>query len=227
MTGRFREHHALLIRLHLAQIDQLSTTIAELGARIEVVIEPFRHALNLLVTIPGVSRLVAEVIIAETGADMAVFPTAGAPRVLGRHHPGHHESAGRSKSAKTRPGNTYLKGALGIAALAASRSNGSYLQALFKRIAARRGLMKAIVAVEHSMLVAIWHMLNTGNSYHDLGGGYFTRLDPECALRRALNKSTNSDTPPPSTRSTHQPDHRHHHRRHGQRPHRPSRRALT
>ncbi len=153
-----------------------------------MVIEPFRHALNLLVTIPGVSRLIAEVIIAETGADMGVFPTAGHLASWAGTTPGHHESAGRSKSAATRPGNSYLKGSLGIAALAASRSNGSYLQALFKRIAARRGLMKAIVAVEHSMLVAIWHMLTTGNPYQDLGGGYFTRLDPERALRRALNK---------------------------------------
>jgi transposase len=125
MAGRFREHHAFLARLHLGRIDSLTASIAELTARIEVVIEPFREALTLLVTIPGVSRLVADVIIAETGGDMNVFPTAGHLASWAGTTPGHHESAGRSRSTKTRPGNSYLKAALGIAAMAAARSNGT------------------------------------------------------------------------------------------------------
>jgi transposase len=188
LTGRFSEHHAFLARLHLTQIDQLTATIKELTDRIEVVIEPFRDALTLLVTIPGVSRLTADVIIAETGGDMSVFPTAGHLASWAGTTPGHNESAGRSKSTRTRPGNPYLKQALGIAAMAASRSNGTYLQALFKRLAARRGYLKALVATEHSMLVAVWHMLSHKVVYTELGGGYFTRLDPQKAIRQALRK---------------------------------------
>ena len=188
LTGRFSEHHAFLARLHLAQIDQLTATIAELTDRIEVVIEPFRDALTLLVTIPGISRLTADVIIAETGGDMKVFATAGHLASWAGTTPGHNESAGRSKSTRTRPGNPYLKQALGIAAMAASRSNGTYLQAFFKRLAARRGYLKALVATEHCMLVAVWHMLSNNTTYTELGGGYFTRLDPQKAIRQALRK---------------------------------------
>lgn len=188
LNGRFSEHHAFLARLHLAQIDQLTATIGELTDRIEVVIEPFRDQLTLLVTIPGVQRMVAEVIIAETGGDMRVFPTAGHLASWAGTTPGHNESAGRSKSARTRPGNPYLKQALGIAAMAASRANGTYPQAFFKRIAARRGYLKAMVATEHSMLVAIWHMLTNNTAYTDLGGGYFTGLDPQKALRQTLRR---------------------------------------
>lgn len=188
LTGRFREHHAFLSRLHLAQIDQLTASIGELTDRIEVVIEPFRDQLKLLITIPGIQRLVADVIIAETGADMSVFPTAGHLASWAGTTPGHNESAGRSKSSRTRPGNPHLKQALGIAAMAASRANGTYLQAFFKRIAARRGYLKAMVATEHSMLVAVWHMLTNNAVYTDLGGTYFSGLDPQKAVRQALRR---------------------------------------
>jgi len=188
LTGRFTDHHAFLARLHLTQIDQLTAAITEITDRIEVVIEPFRDQLTLLVTIPGVSRLVADVIIAETGGDMRTFATAGHLASWAGTTPGHNESAGRSKSTRTRPGNPYLKQALGIAAMSAARTNGSYLQAFFKRIAARRGYLKALVATEHSILVAVWHMLTNNAAYADLGGGYFTRLDPQKAIRQALRK---------------------------------------
>ena len=156
--------------------------------RIEVVIEPFRDQLNLLITIPGIQRPVADVIIAETGADMSVFPTAGHLASWAGTTPGHNESAGRSKSSRSRPGNPHLKQALGIAAMAASRANGTYLQAFFKRIAARRGYLKAMVATEHSMLVAVWHMLTNNAVYTDLGGTYFSGLDPQKAIRQALRR---------------------------------------
>ena len=122
LTGRFTEHHAFLARLHLTLIDQHTHAIAELTARIEVVIEPFRAFRELIITIPGISERVADVIIAETGADMGRFPTAGHLASWAGTCPGSHESAGRIKSTKTRPGNPYLKGALGIAAMSAARS---------------------------------------------------------------------------------------------------------
>ena len=188
LTGRFTDHHGFLARVHLDLIDQRSHAIAELAARIEVVIEPFRGARDLIVTIPGISVLVADVIIAETGADMSRFPSAGHLASWAGTCPGCNESAGRIKSTKTRPGNPYLKGALGIAALSAARSHDTYLAAKYRRIASRRGPVKAIVAVEHAMLIAIWNMITNGVFYDDLGGDYFTQLNPEKTKQRALNQ---------------------------------------
>jgi transposase len=139
LTGRFAEHHAFLARLHLDLIDQHSRAVEELTARIEVVIEPFRGARDLMITIPGISVGVADVIIAETGPDMSRFPTAGHLASWAGTCPGSNESAGRIKSTKTRPGNPYLKGALGVAAMSAARSNDTYLSAKYRRIASRRG----------------------------------------------------------------------------------------
>jgi transposase len=188
LTGRFSDHHAFLTRLHVDLIDQHSRAVAELTARIEVVIEPFRGARDLLVTIPGISVLVADVIIAETGADMARFPTAGHLASWAGTCPGSNESAGRIKSTKTRPGNPYLKGALGIAAMSAARSQDTYLAAKYRRIASRRGPIKAIVALEHAILIAIWNMITNGVFYDDLGGDYYTKLNPNKTKQRALNQ---------------------------------------
>lgn len=188
LTGRFGDHHAFLARLHLDLIDQHSRAIDELTTRIEVVIEPFRGARDLIMGIPGISTGVADVIIAETGADMARFPSAGHLASWAGTSPGSNESAGRVKSTKTRPGNPYLKGALGIAAMSAARSNGTYLSAKYRRIAARRGPMKAIVAVEHAMLIAIWNMLSTGAFYSDPGADFYARLNPDKAKNRAIEQ---------------------------------------
>ena len=188
LTGRFGEHHGFLARVHLDLIDQHTHAIAELTARIEVVIEPFRGARDLLVTIPGIATLVADVIVAETGADMGQFPSAAHLASWAGTCPGSNESAGRVKSTKTRPGNPYLKGALGIAAMSAARSRDTYLAAKYRRIAARRGPVKAIVAVEHAMLIAIWNLLTTGALYADPGGDFSTRLNPDKTKNRAVDQ---------------------------------------
>jgi transposase len=188
LTGRFREHHAFLTRLHLDQYDQLTTMIEQLTGRIEEAMAPFRGALDLLDTIPGINRAVAEVIIAETGGDMNRFATAKNLASWAGLCPGHHESAGKVRSTRVRPGNAHLKGALGMAAFGAARTKGSYLQARYKRLTARRGPMKALIAVEHSIITAIWHMLTDNVPYHELGGDYFTRRDPERAARRAVTR---------------------------------------
>lgn len=188
LTGRFSEHHAFLARTYLDLIDQHSAAIEDITERIEVVIVPFAPIRELLMSIPGVAKVGADVIIAETGADMTRFPTAGHLASWAGVCPGSNESAGRVKSTKTRPGNPYLKGALGTAAMSAARSNGTYLSAKYRRIASRRGPMKAIVALEHSMLTAIWHMLTNGTFYQDPGADYFTRLKPERAKNRAVDQ---------------------------------------
>jgi transposase len=188
LTGRFKGHHAFMARLHLDQIDAQSRIIDALTGRIEEAMEPFRGAREFLATIPGVSLKVAEVIIAETGADMTVFETPGRLASWTGVCPGSNESAGRIKSAHILPGNKYLKAALGTAALSASRSKNTYLAAKYRRIAARRGPMKAIVAVEHSILTATWHLLADGECYADPGADHFTRLDPIKAKNNAIRK---------------------------------------
>ncbi|MFC9634279.1 IS110 family transposase [Streptomyces mirabilis] len=187
LTGRFRDHHAFLVRLHLDHYDQLTDSVGQLDARIEEAMAPFRPTLDLLDTIPGINRAVAEVIIAETGGDMARFASARHLASWAGVCPGHHESAGRTKNTKVRPGNPYLKGALGLAAFGAVRTKGTYLQARYKRLTARRGPLRALVAVEHSIITAIWHMLTDNVTYRELGGAYFTQRDPERATRRAIN----------------------------------------
>lgn len=188
LTGRFKAHHAFMARLYLDQIDAQSRIIDALTGRIEEAMTPFRTAREFLATIPGVSFKVAEVIIAETGADMSVFETPGRLASWTGVCPGSNESAGRIKSAHILPGNKYLKAALGTAALSASRSKDTYLAAKYRRIAPRRGPMKAIVAVEHSILTAAWHLLANGECYADPGADHFTRLDPVKAKNNAIKK---------------------------------------
>jgi transposase len=191
LTGRFSDHHAFLTRIHLDLIDHHTRAIAELTARIEEAIEPYGGFRDLICTIPGVGTGVADVIIAETGADMTRFPTAGHLASWAGTCPGSNESAGRVKSTKTRPGNPYLKGALGAAAMSAAQGKDTYLAAKYRRIASRRGPMKAIVAVEHTILVTIWHMATTGAFYDDPGGDYYTRLHPDRTKNRALTQLRN------------------------------------
>ncbi|MCP9000080.1 IS110 family transposase [Pseudarthrobacter sp. RMG13] len=188
LTGRFSSHHRYMAELYLHRIDAHTADIEDLSARIEEAMEPFRLARELLISIPGFSTTVAEIFIAETGADMTVFPTAGHLASWAGTSPGSNESAGRVKSTKTRPGNRYLKGALGIAALSAARSKNTYFSAKYGRLAARRGPSKALVAIEHAMLTAAWNMLTTGELYKDPGADYFTRQAPAKAKARAIGQ---------------------------------------
>jgi transposase len=186
LTGRFSEHHRFMTRLFLDRIDAHSADIARLDARIETAMEPFAPARELLMSIPGISRITAEVFIAETGADMSVFPTAGHLASWCGLSPGSNESAGRVKSTKTRPGNPYLKGALGIAALSVIRRKDTYFWAKYRRITVRRGPMRALVSVEHAMVIAAWHMLTNGEFYREPGLDYFTRRVPTKVQARAV-----------------------------------------
>ena len=188
LTGRFTAHHAFLARVHLDLIDRHTEAIAALTERIEVVIEPFQGFRQLICSIPGISTLTADVIIAETGADMSRFPTAKHLASWAGTTPGSNESAGKVKSSKTRPGNPYLQGALGAAAMACSQNPRTYYGARYRRLASRRGPQKANVAIQHSMLVAIWHMGTTGTLYEDPGAEFFTRLNPDRARKRAVHQ---------------------------------------
>jgi transposase len=188
LEGRFTEHHAFMVAQYLAQLDTQQATIDALTARIETVIAAFAPARDALVTIPGISQTVADVIIAETGADMTVFPTAGHLASWAGVSPGMNESAGRVKSTHTRHGNAHLTGALGVAAMSASRTKNTYLAARYRRIATRRGPVRAVVAIERTILTAVWNMFTNGELYADLGGDYYTRRDPMRAKHNAIRQ---------------------------------------
>ena len=186
LEGRFDAEHGIVVGAILAHIDFLDEQIDRLSSAIEEQIRPFASAVELLCTIPGVQRRTAEVIIAEIGADMAVFPTAAHLASWAGLCPGNDESAGKRRSGRTRKGSRWLSIALTEAAQANTRSRDTYLNAQYRRLRARRGHKRAIGAVKHSIICACWHMLTTGEIYHDAGGDYFTRLDPLKQTRRLV-----------------------------------------
>jgi transposase len=187
LVGRFNEHHAFLCQMHLDRVDQIDRDIDTLSQRIHQAVTPFRGHITRLCTIPGVDTRVAEVIIAETGGDMSRFPTAAHLASWAGVAPGNHQSGRRRKPAKTTKGDPWLKEALGVAALTAPRTKNTYLGAQYHRLVRRLGnKQKALVAVEHSILNAVWHMLTRDADYHDLGSDYFHRLDPTAARRKAV-----------------------------------------
>jgi transposase len=187
LPGWFGAHHAVLARRILDHIDFLDDTIATLDQEVLDRLGPFDDAVELLKTIPGVGQRVAEIFIAETGGDMTKFPTANHLAAWAGVAPASHESAGKHRHGGTRHGGRWLRRALIEAARAAARSKGTYLSAQSARVAARRGPNKAAVAVAHSIIVSAWHMLSTGETYHDLGADYFRRRrDPDKEAKRLL-----------------------------------------
>ena len=186
LAGRFNEHHALLCKAMLARIDQANATIDELTARIEQLLDPHQAAVALLVGITGVSYRTAQVILAEIGIDMSRFPTAGHLASWAGMCPGNNESAGKHRSGRTRHGSKWLRIALVEAGQAAGRSKDTYLGALYHRIRGRRGPGRAAVAVGHAILVIVWHLLSTGETYTDLGGDYFDKRRNSPAHQRRL-----------------------------------------
>ncbi len=186
LEGRFDHLHVVWIGAILAHLDFLDEQIASLTEAIGEQIGPFERAVELLGTIPGVQRRTAEVIVAEIGTDMSVFPTAKHLASWAGQCPGNDQSAGKRRSGKSRNGSKWLDWALEEAALAATRSKGTYLAAQYVRLRPRRGHKKALGAVKHSIIVACWHMLCTGELYSDLGGDYFQRRDPEKTAKRLV-----------------------------------------
>jgi transposase len=185
LTGRFGAHHALLVGEILAKLDYLDEAIGRLTVEIDRVIAPFEPQLDLLDTIPGIDRRCAQALIAEIGVDMARFGESGRLASWAGVCPGQHESAGKNKTGKTRRGPKWLQVHLHEAANAAARTKGTYLSAQYARLRPRRGHAKAIVALEHSILVAAFHILDRRVPYQDLGGDWFLRRhDPERHARR-------------------------------------------
>lgn len=189
LNGHFGPHHALACRQILDHVDFIDAGVASLSREIATLTEPFASVFDLLDPVPGLARLSIEVVIAETGADMSRFPSAGHLASWAGVCPGNHESAGKRRRVGTTAGNPWLRRALLESAHAAARTKDSYFAAQYRRLAHRRGPNKAAVAVAHSLLVVIWHVLSTGERYQDLGNDWFERRqDPEREARRLVQR---------------------------------------
>lgn len=188
LVGRLTPHYAFLLQQHLVLVDTLERHISALDTRIEAAMALFVDEATLVQTMPGVAVRAAQAIIAETGVDMSQFPTAAHFAAWARLCPGNNESAGKRRPTTTGKGATWLRATLQETAWAAVRSRKSYYRALFHRLKARRGPKKAIVAVQHAMVVALWHMLKHRVAHHDLGVDYFDRHNAERVRRHHVRR---------------------------------------
>jgi transposase len=188
LRGKVTVHHRFLLRLHLGQADSLEKAIDEIDREVGERIDPFRVAAERLTQIPGVSDVVAVAIVSEIGVDMSRFPTVGHLISWAGLCPRNDESAGKRRSTRLRNGAPWLKTLLVQSAWCATRANGTYLQAQFLRLKARRGPRKAIMAVAASILTAVYMMLKRNADYADLGAHHFTRADRVKTANRHIRK---------------------------------------
>src|ERR1700676_4558511 len=188
LHGRVTTHHRFMIQLHLTQVDALGAAVQDVDARVGDALGPFRAAVSLLTTMPGLSDTAARVIVAEIGTDMTRFPSAAHLVSWAGLCPQLDESAGKRRSTRIRHATPWLKTTLIQAAWAATRKKGSYLQGQFLRVKNHRGPKKAIVAVAASMLTAAYFMLRDGVEYHDLGGRYFAERDKQQLTKSLLRR---------------------------------------
>jgi transposase len=188
LRGRVTTHHRTMLKFHLDVIKTLKKTLEELDAAVGKALTSIQERAQLLTTIPGISDLAAEVMVAEIGVDMTRFPDPGHLISWAGFCPRNDESAGKRRSTRVRKGAPWLKTTLVTAAWAAVRTKGSYLQAQFLRIKSRRGAKKAILAVAASMLTAAYFMLRDRVPYKDLGADHFSRHDKTKTIQRLLRR---------------------------------------
>jgi transposase len=186
LRGHISAHHRFMLKLHLDHIKILDAAITAIEQEVGRGLEPFRQAAKLLSTIPDLSTVTTHVVVAEIGIDMSRFATPGHLLSWACLCPRNDESAGKRRRTRLRPGANWLKTTLVQAAWAAIKVKGSYLQARFQRLRARRGAKKAIIAVAASMLTAAWHMLQDGTVWNDLGAAHFDRSDAKKTAARLI-----------------------------------------
>jgi transposase len=188
LEGRVKPHHRFILAELLCLIDGVEESIERFNEQIRAYCEPYAEAITLLDTIPGVGRETAEIIVSEIGTDMTRFPDADHLASWAGVAPGNNESAGKRRSGKTRKGNKALGVALNHAAHGAARAKDTYLSAQYHRLAGRRGKKRAIMAVEHSILVMAYHMIQRQEPYHELGGEYFDKRRPQATAKRLVKR---------------------------------------
>lgn len=188
LRGRVTPHHRSMLKLHLGVVAALETALREIDDAVGKALEPIRALARLLTTMPGISDIAAEVVVAEIGVDMSRFPSPGHLVSWAGLCPRNDESAGKRRSTRVRKSGTWLKTTLVTCAWAAVRTKDTYLRAQFNRIKARRGAKKAILAVAASMLTAAFHMLRDGVEYRDLGPAHFASHDKSKTINRLVKR---------------------------------------
>ncbi len=188
LRGRVTAHHRFQLRILMDHVTHLEALIGRLEVRIEEVLAPFAEAAERLTTIPGVDQRTAETVIAEIGPDMNQFPTADHLASWAGMCPGNNESAGKRRSGRTTRGDRWLKRVLVQAAWAASHTKGTCLAAQYRRLARRRVRKRALVAVGHTLLVIIYHVLRRGTTYAELGPDFLDRLEPVRLTRQLVKR---------------------------------------
>jgi len=188
LQGLLNNHQRMMLDLQLRHIDSLDQAIARLDVEIEERMRPFERELALLDTIPGVGRQIAEQIIAEIGTDMSRFPSSAHLASWAGMAPGNNESAGKRKSGRTRKGNKSLRTTLTEAARAAAHTKDTYLSAQYQRLVSRRGANRAAIAVGHSILVIVYHILKTGMPYRELGANYFDQWRKNAVVNNMVKR---------------------------------------
>ena len=188
LIGQLSPTLTFVVKHQLRHLRELDDLIAACDAEVEQRMRPFADAIERLDEIPGVGIRTAQVIVAELGVDMSRFPSLRHAAAWAGMCPGNNASGGKRRRAKTRKGSPWLRGALAEAAWAAGRCKRGYLPEQFRRLAARRGKKRAIVAVGHSILVIAYQLLARGTSYTDLGAEYFDRRDADRVKRRSIKR---------------------------------------
>ena len=191
LEGHMREHQRFLLAMQLRQLGAVERDLEALDARIDAQLEPFRARHQLLLQIPGVDRVTAAAILAEIGIDMGVFATARRLAAWAGLAPGNYESAGKPKGAAVRRGNVFLKSALFAAASAAVRTKASYYRDKYNRLRARRGPVRALMAIAHKLLITAFHMLATGEAFRDLGEGYLDQVARRRSTAKLIQRLSN------------------------------------
>ena len=188
LRGRVTTHHRFLVKLHLDQIDAIDAAIQSIDKEVDGNIEPFRAAAERLTEIPGISQLAARIVLSEIGLDMSRFETGGHLISWAGLCPRNDESAGKRRSTRMKKGAPWLKTILVQCAWAAARTKGSYFQAQYHRLRSRRGSKKAICAVAASLLTTVYHMLNNGTCYQDLGANHFDQQNKDRHIKRLVSR---------------------------------------
>lgn len=188
LQGRVRSHHRFMLAQHLSHIDFLEEAIRQLDMQIEEQMRPFAASLEKWDSLPGINQRLAEILVAEMGADLEPFEDAEHLASWAGMCPGNNESGGKRRSGKTRRGSPWLRRALVEAAHGAARTKQKYFQTLYRRLAARRGKQRALIAVGHSLLVTGYHLIRCNRTYQDLGADYFDRRDQDAVRKRAVRR---------------------------------------
>jgi transposase len=188
LQGQLSPADRLVLRLHLARLEQTDQQLLQLDAELEHRMAPYRDSCQRLQQIPGVGVITAMTMVAEMGVDMRVFPTAGHLAAWAGVSPGNHQSGGKRRQARTRKGNPYLCTALVEAAQSARNLKRGYFRDKFYRLRARRGEGRAAMAIAHKIVVCAWHLLKEGVDYRDLGDAYLDRFDERRVVAQLLKR---------------------------------------